>query len=111
MPKNHPKNGLLAAGLVAGAALGVATAYYLNSPKGKKMLHDAEKKAVEMQKKLMKEIDKTKNLTKERYEEIVEKILAYYAKTKDINAKEMPEIKEYLMDKWKAIQKEYKSVK
>ncbi|MDD5437883.1 MAG: hypothetical protein PHC70_01935 [Patescibacteria group bacterium] len=111
MPKKHPKNGLLAAGLVAGAALGVATAYYLNTPKGKKMLHEAEKKAVDMQKKLMKEIQKTKNLTKERYEEIVEKLLAYYAKTKDINAKEMPEIKDYLMDKWKIIQKEYKSVK
>lgn len=109
--KKKSKNGLLAAGLVAGAALGVATAYYLNTPKGKKMLHDAEKKALEMQKKLMKELDKTKNLTKERYEEIVEKLLAYYAKTKDLNAKEAPEIKAYLMDKWKTIQKEYKSVK
>lgn len=112
VPKKHSaKGGLIAAGLVAGAALGVATAYYLNTPKGKKMLHAAEKKALEMHKKLMQELNKTKNLTKERYEEIVEKLMAYYAKTKDIKASEMPEIKGYLMDKWKVIQKEYKSIK
>jgi len=105
------KKGMIAAGLVAGAALGVATAYYLNTPKGKKMLQQAEKKALELQKKLMKELGKTKKLTKERYNEIVEKLVAYYVKTKDITQSEVPEIKGYLMDKWKTIEKEYKAVK
>jgi hypothetical protein len=108
--KPKSKKGLIAAGLVAGAALGVATAYYLNTPKGKKMLHLAEKKALELQKKLMTELNKSKNLTKARYTEIVNKLMAYYVKTKDISASEVPEIKSYLMDKWKAIEKEYKSV-
>jgi uncharacterized protein HemX len=107
--KNSHK-GLMAAGLIAGAALGVATAYYLKTPKGKKMLQQAEKKAMELQKKLMKELDTTKKLTKERYSEVVEKIMAYYVKTKDITQAEVPEIKSYLMDKWKQIEKEYKSV-
>ena len=87
------KKGLIAAGLVAGAALGVATAYYLNTPKGKKMLQQAEKKALELQKRLMKELDKTKKLTKESYDQIVEKLVAYYVKTKDITQAEVPEIK------------------
>lgn len=104
------KGGILAAGLIAGAALGVATAYYLKSPKGKKMLENAEKKALELQKKLMAELDKTKELTKERYTEIVEKLMAYYSKTKDISSDELPEIRDYLMSKWKAIEKEYKSI-
>ncbi len=105
------KKGLIAAGLVAGAALGVATAYYLNTPKGKKMLHQAEKKAMELQKKLTAELNKTKNLTKERYGEIVEKLLAYYSKTKELSASEVPEIKEYLLSKYSQIAKEFKSVK
>ncbi len=108
---SNAKKGLLAAGLVAGAALGVATAYYLNTPKGKKMLQQAEKKALELQKKLMVELSKTKKLTKQSYKEIVEKLMAYYVKTKDISANEVPEIRDYLMSKYKQIEKEYKSVK
>ncbi|MFA6160714.1 MAG: hypothetical protein WC766_00890 [Patescibacteria group bacterium] len=111
MPSKKTTGGLAAAGLIAGAAMGVITAYYLNTPKGKKMLHQAEKKAMELQKKLMKELNNTKNLTKERYEEIVEKLMMYYTKTKDINAKEVPEIKDFLMSKWKEIEKEYKAKK
>lgn len=106
--KSH--NGIIAAGLVAGAALGVATAYYLKTPKGKKMLDKAEKKALALQKKLMTELSQTEKLTKERYAEIVERLMAYYAKTKDISASEVPEVKNYLLSKWKQIEKEYKSV-
>lgn len=105
------KKGLIAAGLVAGAALGVATAYYLNTPKGKKMLQDAEKKAKELQKRLMKELSKTSKLTKERYVEIVEKLLAYYSKTKELSANELPEIRDYLLSKYSQISKEFKAVK
>jgi uncharacterized protein HemX len=106
---SHNK-GLLAAGLVAGAALAVGTAYYLNTPKGKKMLHTAEKKAMEMQKKLVAELKKQKNLTKANYEVAVKKVMAYYTKTKDIAATEVPQVREYLMDKWKDVEKEYKEV-
>lgn len=108
---SNAKKGLIAAGIVAGAALGVATAFYLNSPKGRKMLQKAEKKAMELQKKLMKELSKTKNLTKEKYADIVDKLVTYYTKTKDISSSEIPEIKAYLLDKWKTIEKEYKSAK
>lgn len=100
----------LVAGLIAGAAIGVATAAYLSTPKGKKMLQHAEKKASALQKKLMIELDKTKNLTKERYDEIVEKLMAYYVKTKDVSSTEVPEIRDYLKGKWKQIEKEYKNV-
>lgn len=110
-PASKAKKGLLAVGLVAGAALGVATAYYLNTPKGKKMLQQAEKKALELQKKLMKELSKIKKLTKQNYEEVVDKLMSYYVKTKDISASEVPEIRDYLMSKWKQIEKEYKSIK
>ncbi len=110
-PKTKKSKSHLVAGLIAGAAIGVATAVYLNTPKGKKMLHHAEKKAMALQKKLMVELNKTKNLTKERYDEIVEKLMAYYVKTKDVSATEVPEIRTYLKSKWKQIEKEYKNVK
>ena len=105
--ESHSK-GLLAAGLVAGAALAVGTAYYLQTPKGKKMLQQAEKKALAMQKKLVSELNKQKKLTKENYEEAVTKVMAYYAKTKDIASTEVPQVRDYLMSKWKDIEKEYK---
>lgn len=106
---NHSHNrGLLAAGLVAGAALAVGTAYYLKTPKGKKMLKDAEKKAMAMQKKLVAELNKQKKLTKKNYEDAVKKVMAYYSKTKDIAANEVPEVRAYLLDKWKDVEKEYK---
>ncbi len=106
-----PGKSHLVSGLIAGAAIGVATAVYLNTPKGKKMLQQVEKKTMALQKKLMIELDKTKNLTKERYDEIVEKLMAYYVKTKDVSATEVPEIRTYLKSKWKQIEKEYKNVK
>jgi len=105
------KKSVIAAGLVAGAALAAAAAYYLNTPKGKKMLQQAEKKALALQKQLIKELDKTKDLTKKNYEAIIDKMIAYYAKTKDIAVAEAPEVKDYLMSKWKQIEKEYKSLK
>ncbi|MFZ6015121.1 MAG: hypothetical protein ACOYUZ_02070 [Patescibacteria group bacterium] len=105
---SHGK-GLLAAGLVAGAALAVGTAYYLKTPKGKKMLHDAEKKALAMQKKLVIELNKQKQLTQKNYEAAVKKVMAYYAKTKDIAATEVPEVRDYLLSKWKEVEKEYKA--
>jgi len=105
---NHSK-GLLAAGLVAGAALAVGTAYYLKTPKGKKMLHEVEKKALDMQKKLVAELNKQKKLTKENYTEAVGKVMAYYGKTKDIAATELPEVRDYLLSKWKDVEKEYKA--
>ncbi|MDF1497439.1 MAG: hypothetical protein P1P90_05270 [Patescibacteria group bacterium] len=105
--ESHAK-GLLAAGLVAGAALAVGTAYYLKTPKGKKMLKDVEKKAFAMQKKLVTELNKQKKLTKENYAEAVGKVMAYYGKTKDIAATEIPEVRDYLLSKWKDVEKEYK---
>ena len=109
--KKQPTNkSHLAAGLIAGAALGVAAAYFLNTPKGKKMLQHAEKKAMEMQRKLMRELNKTEHLTKDKYTQIVENIVKYYAKTKEISSSEVPEIKRYLLGKYKQIEKEYKSV-
>jgi gas vesicle protein len=102
------KKSFLTAGLAAGAAIGVVAAYYLNTPKGRKMLKDAEKKAVALQKKLIKELEDTKELTRTRYEEIVEKLLKIYSKSKDISENELPEIRKYLLSKWKHIEKEFK---
>ena len=103
--------GLLATGIIAGAALAIGTAYYLNTPKGKKMLHNVEKKALEMQKKLVAELKKQKKLTKANYEIAVKKVMAYYAKTKDIASTEIPQVREYLMDKWQEIEKKKKKIK
>lgn len=98
----------LGAGLAAGAALGLAAGLFLQSRKGKELTRDAMKKAQLLQKQVQKKIASAGDMTKEKYEDIVEYVLHYYTKTKEIAEKEVPMVRKFLMDQWKLIDSEMK---
>lgn len=98
-------------GLAAGAILGLAAGLFLQSRKGKELTRDAQKKASQLQAKVMKKLHQAEHLTKEKYTDVVEDVLAYYGKSKDLAQKELPQVRAFLMGKWKSIESELKKVK
>ncbi len=101
----------LGAGLLVGSMIGVVTGLFLKSKKGKVVVKDTEKRVKVMKSKVMKEFKGIKKLTKVQYEEMVDRMTNYYVTSKDIAKKDVPEIREYLLSKWKEIEKELKKVK
>lgn len=94
----------LGAGLAVGAVIGMAAGLFLQSRKGKELTKDAQKKAMALQKQVMKKLDGLETMTKEKYNEVVEQVLSYYEKTKEVAQKEMPEVRKYLLGRWKSIE-------
>ncbi|HVM90620.1 MAG TPA: YtxH domain-containing protein [Verrucomicrobiae bacterium] len=101
--KKSSAAGAVGAGIAAGAILGLAAGLFLQSKKGKEMTKDARKKAMVIQKQVMKRLNDTGEMTKETYEKIVDDVVKYYAKSKEIAAKEVPEVRAFLLSKWKEI--------
>jgi len=101
----------LGAGILVGAAIGIATAAFFQSKKGKAFTKDLQKKTMALQKKVSMELQKTGVMTEKNYHQLVDKVIAYYVKTKDIAKNEIPEVKKILMAHWKTIERELKSVK
>jgi gas vesicle protein len=99
------------AALIAGALVGMAAGLFVQSKQGKTLRKDLQKKGSMFQKKLMKELKDTKELTKEKYEEIVDKMMAYYEQTKEVAKNEVPEVRKFLMKNWTEVNKQLKSVK
>lgn len=98
------KSSHLGAGIAAGAIIGLAAGLFLQSRKGKELTKDARKKALVLQRQVMKRIEKAGVMSKEVYEEIVDDVVKYYGKSKDLAAKEIPEVRAYLMSKWKEVE-------
>ncbi len=90
--------------------MGLAAGFFLQSRKGKELTKDAEKKAVQLQGKIMKKLEKMNDLSKEKYAEVVDDVLAYYEKSQDIAKKEIPEVRAMLLKKWKAIEGKLKEL-
>lgn len=106
--RREQKNGRsshLGAGLVAGTVLGLAAGLFLQSRKGKMLTKDAQKKAMQLQAKVMKKLGNVQEMTREKYEDVVEDVLDYYLRSKELAAKELPQVRAYLLGRWKTIQK------
>ena len=99
------------AALIAGALVGMAAGLFVQSKNGKLLRKDLQKKGADVQKRLMKELKNVKELTADKYEEIVDKMLAYYEQTKEVAKNEVPEVRKFLMKNWKEVNKQLKSVK
>ncbi len=104
------KSSHLGVGMMVGSMVGLAAGFFLQSRQGKQLTKDAEKKAMQLQGKIMKKLESVDTLSKEKYAEVVEEVLAYYEKTKDIAKKELPEVRASLMKKWKAIENKMKEL-
>jgi gas vesicle protein len=94
----------LGAGLAAGAVLGLAAGLFLQSRKGKELTKDAEAKAKMLQKQVMKKLEGVGEMTKEKYGEMVDQVVEFYQKSKDVATKEAPAVRKYLLGRWKDIQ-------
>lgn len=110
MADTSKKTSHIGIGMLIGAAIGVASATFLQSKKGKELTKDLQKKTAALQKKVASEIGKLDELTKERYGEIVEKIVDYYVKTKEVARSEVPVVKKMLLANWKGIERCLKSL-
>jgi gas vesicle protein len=104
MENMEKKGGALGAGLLAGAAIGMAAGFFLQSRKGKALTKDAQKKAMLLQKQVAKKLAGLEDLSKDKYAEVVDHVLAYYEKTKEVAKKEMPEVRAYLLKQWKQVE-------
>lgn len=98
------KTSHLGAGLAAGAILGLAAGFFLQSRKGKVLVADAKKKSLLLQKQVMRMLADADSLSKERYAEIVDKVMKHYTSTKEVATKEFPEVQKHLMNQWKIIE-------
>ncbi len=96
---------------MVGAALGVAAGFFLQSRKGKELTKDAQKKALQLQAQVMKKIQGMEHISKEKYAEIVEHVIAYYTKGKDLAQKEIPQVRTFLMGRWKSMEGYLKGLK
>ncbi|HEU0051056.1 MAG TPA: YtxH domain-containing protein, partial [Patescibacteria group bacterium] len=89
--ENEKKSSHLGAGLMAGAVMGLAAGLFLQSRKGKALTKDAQKKAIQLQAQVMKKLKEAEHLTKEKYTDVVDHVINYYKKTKELADKEVPE--------------------
>ncbi len=109
-PSSPKKSSHFGAGLLAGAIMGAAAGLFLKSSKGKELTAEAQVKAKELQKKLMKKLKSAESLTKESYESLVEELMGHYETTKEIAKKDIPQIRTYMLKKWSEIKKQLDDV-
>lgn len=95
---------------MVGSIVGLAAGFFLQSRKGKELTKDAEKRALQLQGKIIKKLDSVESLTKEKYAEVVDDVLAYYEKTQEIAKKELPAVRATLLKKWKTIEAKLKEL-
>jgi len=100
----------LKAGLVVGALMGVAAGFFLQSRQGKQLTKQAQKKAMELQKQVVKKLGDVSELSQEKYSDVVDQVLAFYTKSKEISTTEMPEVKKFLLSHWKQIKAQLKDI-
>mgnify|MGYP001591215300 CR=1 FL=1 len=108
-PQPKKKKSHFKAGLLAGAVFGLAAGIFMSSKEGKKLAKNLQTKTKEIQKRLTKEMKKAAHLSEDTYEDAIDRVLAYYTKSRQIASKEAPALKRYLMGKWHMIQKEIKA--
>jgi gas vesicle protein len=98
-------------GLITGAIFGVAAGIFMSSKKGKALARELRSQSMAIQKRIMREMKKSKAMTESAYRDSIDTVLAYYETSKQIASKEVPALRRYLMSKWKDVQRELKSVK
>ena len=109
-PAESRQSSHLGAGLMAGAIIGMATGLFIQSRKGKELTKDAQKKAMQLQVKVIKKLKAAKGMTKEKYIEIVDDVVGYYEKSQEIAKKEVPVVRDYLLKRWKMIEGQLKDI-
>lgn len=100
----------LGTGVALGAGL-IATlvgGYFLYGPNGNKNRKQIKAWSLKAKGEVLSEIEKMKEVTSEKYDSAVEKVMSKYAKLKDIDASEIEGLKKDLKKYWKNVQSDLK---
>jgi gas vesicle protein len=85
-------------GFMVGFLAGAVTALFLTTKTGKELREDIKRVIIEVRDKVEKEASKVKNLTKEKYTEILNNVISNYKKVKELTEKEIELIKNIIME-------------
>jgi len=85
-------------GFAIGAAVGAVAALLLTTKTGEELRTDIKRAVLEITAKVEEKADKIKNITKEKYAEIINSVLETYNKAKDFTEKEIDIIKKVILE-------------
>jgi gas vesicle protein len=92
-------------GMAIGFVAGAITAMFVTTKTGEELRADIKKIAVDVKNKAEDQASKVKNLSKEKYTEIVNNILDSYNKVKDFTEKEIDLIRKIVTEQKEVISK------
>jgi gas vesicle protein len=92
-------------GALLGALLGSAAALLTTSKTGKQRREEIKKLSSDLSGKIVKEVQKMKELSQEQYEAVVERVVREYGKKKKVAKATLEEVIDELKDKWVEIKK------
>jgi len=90
------KYGLI--GFAAGLAAGAIAALFLTTKTGEELRTEIKKAVMDIREKAEEKASKVKNITKEKYAEIVQSVISSYNKAKEFTEKEIELIKRILLE-------------
>lgn len=105
--QKSPSKYLVGAGIAAAAAAGVI-GFLTQTKKGKALASKGKEHAAELAKSVAMKAEKMKNLTQEKYEEIVDDIVADYQRRRKITKDAAKELAVELKKEWTRVRKELK---
>ena len=85
-------------GMTIGFVAGAITALFLTTKTGEELRSDIKKLAIEIRDKVEERAGKIKNLSREKYSEIIENVLSNYHKVKDFTEKEIDLIRKVVSE-------------
>jgi len=85
-------------GLTLGFVAGAVTALLLTTKTGEELRTDIKKIASDLAEKVEEETGKIKNITRDKYNEIVNSVISGYKKIKDLTEKEIEFIKKIIAE-------------
>ena len=90
------KYGLI--GFAAGLAVGAVAALFLTTKTGEELRNEIKKAVMDIREKAEEKASKVKNITREKYAEIVQSVISSYNKAKEFTEKEIELIKRVLLE-------------
>ena len=85
-------------GMTIGFVAGAVAALFLTTKTGEELRSDIKRLAIEIRDKVDEKASKVKNISKDKYSEIIESVLASYKKVKDFTEKEIDLIRKVVSE-------------
>jgi len=103
--ENKLRKGLILGGLLAvGAAVGFAM-----SEKGQELSEELQKDLKTLAKQLKRKLHQLEDVTKEKFDELVDTVVAEYTEKKELASDAKKALTAVLQSKWPEMEEEYKS--